>query len=751
MAKKKQAPVTDFSHIVPAPATPQPITETIEKNYMPYVMSVIISRAIPEIDGLKPSHRKLLYTMYKMGLLTGGRTKSTNVVGQTMRLNPHGDAAIYETMVRLTRGYAALLHPLIDSKGSFGKQYSSDMKYAASRYTEVKLDAICQELFSGIDKDAVEFVDNYDSTMKEPVLLPTTFPNVLVTPNVGIAVGMASNICSFNLAEVCDGAIALLRNPKTTVDRLLDLIKAPDFSGGGYIIYDREQMRAIYETGQGSFRIRSRYVYDKAANCIDILQIPYSTSIEAIMDSISALVKEGKVKEIVDLRDEIDLSGFKLTLDLRKGTDPDQLMNRLYKMTPLEDSFKCNFNVLIDSVPKQLGVLDILKEWIAFRTGCVRRELNFDLKKKRERLHLITGLSKVLLDIDKAVRIIRGAESDEQVLTDLMAGFGIDRVQADYIANIRLRNLNKNYILNNVREAQELRDDIADMEATLADELRLRAKIADQLAAIKKKYGKPRESQILAAEEIPDAPIVEEVENYPVRLVLTAEGYFKKITMQSLRGNDEQKLKENDVINQIIDAENRDQLIVFTDKAQIYRTSVNAFDTTKASAMGDFLSVKLEMEPNEHPVYMRVQNTYEEGENMVYIFANGKGVRTPLKVYETKGNYKKLKNAFSTAAPLVGIFYEKENEPFEIMMVSDNDRAIVFKSSMVPLMATKGANGNILMTLGRRETRVAKALTDFADLCGDGKGYRKTKLPATGLPLGDRNNEGEQLSITDNL
>ena len=751
MAKKKQAPVTDLSKIVPAPATPQPITETIEKNYMPYVMSVIISRAIPEIDGLKPSHRKLLYTMYKMGLLTGGRTKSTNVVGQTMRLNPHGDAAIYETMVRLTRGYAALLHPLIDSKGSFGKQYSSDMKYAASRYTEVKLDAICQELFSGIDKDAVEFVDNYDSTMKEPVLLPTTFPNVLVTPNVGIAVGMASNICSFNLAEVCDGTIALLRNPKTTVDRLLDLIKAPDFSGGGYIIYDREQMRAIYETGQGSFRIRSRYVYDKAANCIDILQIPYSTSIEAIMDSISTLVKEGKIKEIVDLRDEIDLNGFKLTLDLRKGTDPDQLMNRLYKMTPLEDSFKCNFNVLIDSVPKQLGVLDILKEWIAFRTGCVRRELNFDLKKKRERLHLITGLSKVLLDIDKAVRIIRGAESDEQVLTDLMAGFGIDRVQADYIANIRLRNLNKNYILNNVREAQELRDDIADMEATLADELRLRAKIADQLAVIKKKYGKPRESQILAAEEIPDAPVTEEVENYPVRLVLTAEGYFKKITMQSLRGNDEQKLKENDVINQIIDAENRDQLIVFTDKAQIYRTSVNAFDTTKASAMGDFLSVKLEMEPDEHPVYMRVQNDYPEGENMVYIFANGKGVRTPLKGYETKGNRKKLTGAFSTAAPLVGIFYEKENEPFEIMMVSDNDRAIVFKSSMVPLMATKGANGNILMTLGRRETRVAKALTDFADLCGDGKGYRKTKLPATGLPLGDRNNEGEQLSITDNL
>ena len=748
MAKKKSNPVTDLAKIIPAPATPQPITETIEKNYMPYVMSVIISRAIPEIDGLKPSHRKLLYTMYKMGLLTGGRTKSTNVVGQTMKLHPHGDAAIYETMVRLTRGYDALLHPLVDSKGSFGKQYSSDMKYAASRYTEVKLDSICQELFTGIDKNAVDMIDNYDNTMKEPVLLPTTFPNVLVTPNVGIAVGMASNICSFNLSEICDGTIALLRNPKTTVDKLLEIIKAPDFSGGGYIIYDKEQMRRIYETGQGSFRIRARYSYDKAANCIDILQIPYSTSIEAILDSISTLVKEGKVKEIVDFRDEIDLSGFKLTLDLRRGTDPDQLMNRLYKLTPLEDSFKCNFNVLINSTPMQLGVMDILKEWITFRTECIRRELLFDLGKKRERLHLITGLSKVLLDIDKAIRIIRRAESDEQVIADLMEGFDIDQVQAEYISNIRLRNLNKNYILNNVREAQSLRDDIADIEATLADELRLRAKIAEQLATIKKKYGKPRVSEIINATEIEEVSTAPVVENYPVRLVLTTEGYFKKITFQSLRGNDEQKLKENDTINQIFDAENRDNLLIFTDKAQVYRVAVDDFGKTKASDMGDFLSAKLGMDKDERPVFMRVQNTYPEDENMVFIFENGKGVRVPLKAYETKGNRRKLTGAYSDASPLVGIFHERENAPFEIMMVSDNDRAIIFKSSLIPQMATRSSKGVLLMTLGRREKRVVRAISNYKEVYGDLKGYHKNKLPATGFPIGDR---GEQLSLNDKL
>lgn len=750
MAKKKISPVTELSRIVPAPATPQPITETIEKNYMPYVMSVIISRAIPEIDGLKPSHRKLLYTMYKMGLLTGNRTKSANVVGQTMKLNPHGDAAIYETLVRLTRGNASLLHPLVDSKGSFGKQYSGDMKYAASRYTEVKLDGICQELFSGIDKDAVDFVDNYDSTMKEPVLLPTTFPNVLVMPNVGIAVGMASNICSFNLSEVCDGAVALLKNPKTTIDRLLDIIKAPDFSGGGLILYDREQMRRIYETGQGSVRIRARYTYDKAANCIDILQIPYSTTIESILDSIADLVKNGKVKEIVDFRDEIGLNGFKLTLDLRRGTDPDKLMNRLYRLTPLEDSFKCNFNVLINSAPRQMGVLEILQEWIAFRTGCVRRELLFDQNKKKERLHLVTGLGKILLDIDKAIRIIRHAESDEQVVPELMSGFGIDQVQADYIANIKLRNLNKKYILNCISEMETLKKEIAEIEEILGDELKLRAKIAAQLTEIKKKYGEPRRSQLIYADDIEAAEEEEPVENYPVRLILTKEGYFKKITFQSLRGNDEQKLKENDVINQIIDAENKDNLLIFTDQAQVYRVAVDDFDTTKASAMGDFLNAKLNMEKDERPLFMHIQNTYPDGENMLFIFENGKGVRVPIKAYETKGNRKKLTGAFSKNAPPVGIFYEIEKNPFEIMLTTDADRAIVFKSSLVPIMTTRSSGGVTLMHFGRREKKVTVATNDLA-AAGDLKGYRKYKLPATGVLLAEKNIDSLQLSMDEEL
>ena len=751
MAKKRSSPVTELSQIIPAPATPQPITETIEKNYMPYVMSVIVSRAIPEIDGFKPAHRKLLYTMYKMGLLTGARTKSANIVGQTMKLNPHGDAAIYETMVRLTRGNATLLHPFVDSKGSFGKQYSSDMKYAASRYTEAKLDSICHELFAGIDKDAVDLVDNYDGTMKEPVLLPTTFPNVLVTPNVGIAVGMASNICSFNLGEVCDGAIALLKNPKASTDRILDLIKAPDFSGGGLIVYDRDQMRRIYETGQGSFRIRSRYSYDKAENCIDISQIPYSTTIEAIRDSIAALVKEGKVKEITDFRDEIGINGFRLTLDLRRGTDPDKLMNQLFKLTPLEDSFKCNFNVLINSVPRQLGVVDILKEWITFRIECVRRELRFDLKEKRDRLHLVTGLGKILLDIDKAVRIIRHAESDDQVVPELMRGFGIDQVQADYIANIKLRNLNKKYIVNCIQEMEALKQDIAEIEDILADDLKLRAKVATQLAEIKKKHGQPRRSQLIFASDIPEVEEIQAVENYPVRLVLTKEGYFKKITFQSLRGNDEQKLKEGDSINQIFDAENRDNLLIFTDKAQVYRVAVNDFDTTKASAMGDFLNAKLGMEKDERPIFMHVQNTYPEGENMLFVFENGKGVRIPITAYVAKGNRRKLTGAFSDASAVVGIFYEVEKNPFELMLLTDADRAIVIKSSLIPIMSTRSSKGNTLISLGKKEKRVTEALTDFTQRFGDAKGYRKYKIPAAGVLLNEKNIDTMQLSMDDTL
>ena len=754
MAKKKDSPVTEHSQIVHAPARPQPITETIEKNYMPYVMSVIISRAIPEIDGLKPSHRKLLYAMYKMGLLTGARKKSATIVGETMKLNPHGDAAIYETMVRLTRDHNALLHPLIDSKGTFGNHYTND-KYAAARYTEAKLDAFCNELFSGIEKDAVDMVDNYDSTMKEPSLLPTTFPNILVTPNTGIAVGMASNICSFNLAEICDGAIALLRNPKTGIEKLLDLIKAPDFSGGGLLIYDRDQMRKIYETGQGSFRVRSRYKYDKDANCIDILQIPYSTSSVAILDSIDALCKEGKIKEITDARDESDLNGFKLTLDLRRGTDPDKLMARLYKLTPLEDSFKCNFNVLINSAPRQLGVMDILKEWILFRTECVRREMNFDLKKKKDRKHLLMALGKVLLDIDKAVRIIRKSESDEQVIADLMAGFSIDEIQAEYIANIKLRNLNKKYMLNCVQEMDALQAEIAEIEDILADELKLRAKIAHQLTDIKKKYGKPRQTQLLFAGDIEESEDVEEVENFPVRLILTREGYFKKITFQSLQGSarigkDEQKLKDGDEIVQSFDAENKDNLLIFTDKCQVYRVAVSDFEAIKSSAMGLYLFSELKMSDDERPVYMRVQNTYPEGENMVFIFANGKGVRVPITAYETKGNRRKLTGAYSSASPIVGIFHEVEKNPFELMLISDAERAIVFKSSLIPVMTTRTGGGVTLMSMGRREKHVVRASADFMAEFGDPKGYRKLKLPATGVPLGDKNG-GTQLSLDDKI
>ena len=750
MAKKKSSPVTEHSQIVHAPVVPQLITDTIEKNYMPYAMSVIISRAIPEIDGLKPSHRKLLYTMYKMGLLSGGRTKSANIVGQTMKLNPHGDAAIYETMVRLTRAHGALLHPLIDSKGTFGNHYTND-KYAAARYTEAKLDVICNELFAGIDRDAVELVDNYDGTMKEPVLLPTTFPNILVTPNTGIAVGIASNICSFNLSEVCDGAIALLRNPKTTVDRLLDIIKAPDFSGGGLLIYDREQMRHIYETGQGSFRVRARYQYDKNANCIDILQIPYSTTSEAILSTIKNLVKEGKIKEITDFRDECDLNGFKLTLDLRRGVDPDKLMNRLFKLTTLEDSFKCNFNVLINSAPRQLGVVDILKEWITFRLECVRRELNFDLRKKRDRLHLMMGLGKILLDIDKAIRIIRKAESDEQVIPDLMKGFDIDEIQAEYISNIKLRNLNKKYILNCVQEIESLQGEILEIESILADELKLRARVAQQLTEIKKKYGKPRQTQLLYVSDIVEEEEEETVENYPVRIVLTKEGYFKKITFQSLRGNDEQRLKEGDEIHQIIDAENKDNLLIFTDQAQVYRVALGDFENTKASAMGDFLNAKLNMDKDERPIFMRVQNEYPEGENMVFIFANGKGVRIPITAYETKGNRRKLTGAYSANSPVVGIFYEVEKTPFEIMTITDAERAIVFKSSLIPVMTTRSSGGVLLMSLARKEKAVTRAITNFTEIYGDPKGFRKYKLPATGVSLGEKGGEGTQLSLDDKI
>ena len=727
MAKKKEEKVIHY-----APIVYQPITETIEKNYMPYVMSVIVSRAIPEIDGLKPAHRKLLYTMYKMGLLTGPRTKSANIVGQTMRLNPHGDASIYETMVRLTRGNATLLHPLVDSKGSFGKQYSSDMKYAAARYTECKLDPICTELFGGIDKNAVDMVDNYDATMKEPVLLPTTFPNILVMPNMGIAVGMASNICSFNLAEVCDGTIAMLRKPNLSVDKLMEIIKAPDFSGGGVILYEREQMKQIYETGQGSVRLRARYVFDKANNCIEIVQIPYSTTIELIQAKLTALYKEGKLKEVTDFRDEIDLNGFKLTLDIRRGVDPDKLMARLFRQTPLEDSFKCNFNVLIDSVPRTMGLCGILAEWIRFRLGCLRRELEFDLQKKKDKLHLLLALGKILLDIDKAIRIIRKTEKEEDVVPNLMKGFDIDEIQANYIADIKLRNLNREYILNRISDIEGLQKEIAEMEEILADELRQKAVIIGQLQEIKKKYGQARRSQIVTSWKQVTSEELNEAENYNARFVLTREGYFKKITFQSLRGNDEQKCKDGDSILNMMDGENRDDLIFFTDHAQLYRAKADDFDTAKASALGEYLPVKLKMDPDEKPILMNVQNSYPAKENVIFLFENGKGVRVSMANYEITGNRRRITSAFSAKSPVVAAFYEKE--PMEILLVGSDNRGIVIKSTLIPLMSTRTSGGVTLMSLKPGQT-VIRATTDLSEFADGSKGLKKLKIPATGVPL----------------
>ncbi|MBR3967885.1 MAG: topoisomerase IV [Clostridia bacterium] len=737
MAKKKN--VAQPEEIIYSEPTLQPITETIEKNYMPYVMSVIISRAIPEIDGLKPSHRKLLYTMYTMGLLNKERTKSANIVGQTMKLNPHGDAAIYETLVRLTRDNETLLHPFVDSKGNFGKQYSSETQYAASRYTECKLEKFCEELFRGIDKNAVDMVDNYDGTLTEPTLLPTTFPNVLVTPNMGIAVGMASNICSFNLNEICDGTIALLKNPKTSTEKMMTIVKAPDFSGGGEIIYDEAQMRQIYETGSGSVRIRSVYEYDKKENCIDIRQIPYSTSIELIVKKIVEMIKEGKLRDCTDVRDETDLNGLKLTIDLRRGVDPDKLMKKLFKSTPLEDSFKCNFNILINSVPRQMGIVEILTEWIKFRMQCVRRELTFDLEKKEAKLHLLLGLGKILLDIDKAIRIIRQTEKEEDVVPNLEEGFSIDKIQAEYIADIKLRNLNREYILNRIKEIEGLQAEIAELKDILGDEIKIKNYIIKQLQEIKKKYGKPRLSSILYTDGEPEFEEEEPVENYNVRLVLSNDGYFKKITFQSLKGNDEQKFKEGDFEARAFDAENIDNVIFFTNKCQVYRAKVDDFDCTKASALGDFLPAKLEMDEGEKPIFMKIQNNYPENENFIFVFENGKGVRVPVSSYQTKGNRRKLIGAYSDASPIVSVFYE--TEPVDILMKSTDNKAIVVKSSLIPIKTTRSAAGVNVFTL-KKGNKIASAEVGFEDKF-DSKGFKKLKIPAVGVVIPD----GEQLSF----
>lgn len=730
MPRKKTETKPEITKI--AEIKDQHITDTIEKNYMPYAMSVIVSRAIPEIDGFKPSHRKLLYTMYKMGLMTGARTKSANVVGQTMRLNPHGDMAIYETMVRLTRDNEALLHPFIDSKGSFGKQYSRDMAFAAPRYTEVKLDPFCAELFGGIDKDAVDMVPNYDNTMKEPSLLPTSFPNILVCPNMGIAVGLSSQICSFNLAEICDGTIALLKNPNTTTDKLLDIIVAPDFSGGANLIYDRAQMKQIYETGTGSFKMRARYNYDKAKGIIEITQIPYSTSIEIILKRIIDLIKEGKFKEISDARDEIDLSGFKLTLDVKRGTDADALMSKLYRATTLEDSFSCNFTVLIDGRPMQLGVRDILNEWIRFRLGCVRRELTYDLAIKKDKLHLLRGLGKILIDIDKAVRIVRETEKESDVVPRLMDGFDIDKIQAEYIAEIKLRHLNREYILERIREIEELQKEIDELEKIIEDDLKIKAVIAKQLSAIKKKYGKPRKTELITVDDIEEPPVENEVENYAIFVVLTKEGYFKKITRQSLMRADEQKMKDGDEIINSEETENRAELIFFTDHAQAYKCKAADFDSVKASSMGDFAAAKLGFDEDERPVMMKAIQSYDPADNFIFIFENGKGVKIPVSAYETKTNRRRLTGAFSQASPVAAILYE--HEPFDILIENSLGRAILINSSLIPQKTTRTSAGSILFTMkdGTTVSRVSAGSaidTDKASKC------RKHKIPATGITI----------------
>lgn len=730
MAKKKKSQPEHVASGKIAEITNQPITDTIVTNFMPYAMYVIRDRAIPEIDGFKPSHRKLLYTMYKMGLLTGARTKSTNVVGSTMKLNPHGDAAIYETLVRLTRGNETLLHPFIDSKGSFGKQYSSDMAYAASRYTEVKLDPFAAELFGGIDKNAVDMVDNYDSTMLEPSLLPTSFPNILISPNLGIAVGLTSNICSFNLGEVCDGAIQLLKNPNTSIDKILDIIKAPDFAGGALLIYDRESMKNIYETGRGPIKLRARYSYDKSENCIDITQIPYSTTIEQIMNKISEHVKSGKIKEVKDFRDEIDLHGFKLTIDLARGADPDKLMAKLFKMTSLEDNFSCNFNVLIDGTPRQMGVIDILKEWIRFRCECVKRELIFDLDKKRAKLHLLLGLGQILLDIDKAIKIIRETENDSDVIPNLCKGFSIDEVQAEYIADIKLRNLNREYIINRINEIESLRNEIENLKAIIGDEIKLRSYISDQLKEIKKKYAIPRKTQIIYAEDIQTFDEIETVEDYPVHVVLTRGGYFKKITYRSLQGNDEHMLKDDDEILSTYDTQNIAEVLFFSDHGQVYKAKINDFDTTKASALGDYIPTKLGFDKDEKVSGMAVLTNYDDAGMMAFIFANGKGVRIPIKAYETKTNRRKLTGAYSTASPLVGVFHIKPGEDPEILLVTSDERGMLIKSSLIAEKTTRSASGVTLATL-KRDRVIVDARIDYKAKYPNGDTVRKLKLPAT--------------------
>ena len=715
----------------------QPITETLEKNYMPYAMSVILSRAIPEIDGFKPSHRKLLYTMYKMGLLTAARTKSANVVGQTMRLNPHGDAAIYETMVRLSRGYEALLYPYVDSKGNFGKAYSRDMAYAASRYTEVKLEKICQELFADIDKDTVDFVDNYDATMKEPKLLPVTYPGILVNANMGIAVGMASSICPFNLGEVCETAIGLINNPEHDIASTLT---APDFPGGGYILYNKAELDKIYATGRGSVTVRSRYTYDKQNNCIDITEIPSTTTIEAIMDKVIDLIKAGKIREIADMRDETDLSGLKITIDLKRGADPDKLMQKLFRLTPLEDNFSCNFNVLVGGMPKVMGVRELLGEWIAFREDCVKRRIFFDLNKKKEKLHLLRGLEKILLDIDKAIRIVRETEEEREVVPNLMIGFGIDEIQAEFVAEIRLRQLNREYILKRTDEIDELEKDIAEMEAILQSRRKIRSVIISELRQVIKKYSQPRKSILIFPSDEPQEVEEDDTPDYPVNLFFTQEGYFKKITNQSLRMSGEQKLKEGDSIIQEVAATNRSELLFFTDQFQVYKTTAADFDDTKASVLGDYLPAKLGMDAGEIPVCMVVTTDYQG--DLLFAFENGKVARVPLSAYATKTRRRKLARAYSDKSRLVQVLHLIGEQ--ELLFTSTDTRMLLVHSGLIPAKVTKDSQGVAVMALKKKQLLASAQL--YQGNFADPKRYTVRTLPGAGA-LPKDGDATEQLTL----
>ena len=719
----------------------QPITRTLDENYMPYAMSVIVSRAIPEIDGFKPSHRKLLYTMYKMGLLTGARTKSANIVGQTMRLNPHGDAAIYDTMVRLSKGYGALLTPFVDSKGNFGKSYSRDMSWAAPRYTEAKLSAICGEIFKDIDSDTVDFVDNYDNTMKEPALLPTTFPNILVSANSGIAVGMASQFCGFNLKEVCDTTVAYLKNPDCD---LTETLLAPDFPTGGELIFDTDAIRDIYNTGRGSVRVRAKYRYVKDQNLLEIYEIPYSTTVEAILDKVAELIKAGKAKEISDMRDETDLSGLKLAIDLKRGVDPDKLRAKLYKLTPLEDAFACNFNVLIAGSPKVLGIRQILEEWTAWRTDSVKRRIFFVLGKKKEKLHLLKGLKRILLDIDKAIRIIRETEEEAEVIPNLMIGFGIDQVQAEYVAEIKLRNINKEYILKRTRETDALRDEIDDLEDLLNSPKRVKKVIVEELNAAAKKYGEPRRTSIVYPHEITSyTPEEEQKEEYPVTVFLSREGYFKKITPASLRMNSEQKFKEGDVLRQSFETTSNAEAMFFTDHCQVYKTRLGEFDDAKASVLGDYLPTKLKMDAGENVIFMVLPGADYAG-SLLFFYENGKVARIEMKAYQTASNRRKLTGAYSDKSPLACI--RRLDEDCELAVYSNEPRCLIFHTALLAPKTTRSAQGVAVMTLKPKYHLETVLLSEETSITNWTR-YRVRAIPATGALVKEEDSEDQQISL----